>query len=132
MVSTVWGGVVSDLETTAATSQESWPPERREPAGRLKGAALESKPLRAQTAIYFQSLVLDEYLYPNRASGKVPSVSVLRVLPLLSHVDQTQESGGIIAKSMFFEVQEILRRPWAHHISSYPEDRVGTPLLRNA
>ena len=30
----------------------------------------------------------------------------LRVLPFLSHVDQTQESGGIDAKYMLFEVQE--------------------------
>lgn len=132
MVSTGWGGVVSDLETAAATSQESWPPERQEPADDRKGAELESKPLRAQTAISSKSLVLDEYLYPNRARGKVPSVSIFRVLPLLSHVDRTQESGGILAKSMFFEVQEIVRRPWARHISSYPEDRVGTPLLKTA
>lgn len=47
---------------------------------------------------------------------------ILRVLPSLSHVDQTQESSGIIAKYMLFEVQEILRRPWTHHISSHPEN----------
>ena len=47
---------------------------------------------------------------------------ILRVLPFLSHVDQTQESCGILAKYMLFEVQEIMRRPWARHISSYPED----------
>lgn len=86
-----------------------------------KSAETESKPLIAQTHIYFKFLVLDEYLYQNRASGKVPSVWILRVLPSLSHVDQTQESGGIFAKYMLFEVQEILRRPWTHYISSYPE-----------
>lgn len=47
---------------------------------------------------------------------------ILRILPSLSHVDQTQESNGIIAKYILFEVQEILRRPWTHHISSYPQN----------
>lgn len=47
---------------------------------------------------------------------------ILRVLPSLSHVDQTQESRGVTAKYMLFEVQEILRRLWTHHISSHPEN----------
>lgn len=80
------------------------PPRGRSQRGDWTLAEVESKPLLAQAHISFKFLVLDEYLYPNRASGKVPSGWILRVLPLLSSVDQTQESGGIFAKYTLFEV----------------------------
>ncbi|ELK34329.1 hypothetical protein MDA_GLEAN10023695 [Myotis davidii] len=98
------GGWLRSRDNSSRVSGELALLRGRSQRGDWTPADVESKPLLAQAHISFKFLVLDEYLYPNRASGKVPSGWILRVLPLLSSVDQTQESGGIFAKYTLFEV----------------------------
>jgi hypothetical protein len=120
VISMVWGGFwPRSVNNSSHVSEDLAPPERQEPEDDQKLAGSKSKPLLGQTHIYFKFLVLDEYLYQNRASGNIPSACILRVLPFLSHVDQTQESGRITAKCTLFEVQEILRRPWTFYSSLF-------------
>lgn len=109
------------LGTTAATSQGTWLSwETR--VSRETGNWLKCSPNHSQLRPIstFKFVVLDEYLYQNRASGKVPSVWILSFAFPQPHWPNSGKEQNRCQVHALWSARNSAR-PWTHHIS-HPED----------